>query len=138
VDDLLRLLGVSCALSSLGYLPVVFVALPLNHDSSTGLIRFIEVVGLLFIPTLTLALYLGLVFLFYVLIGWVCIIRDLSIRERLLVAFPKSGQETLEIDSRALWCLIFFILNLMWCVIGYCFTYDPIGTARPAWIEALG
>ncbi len=56
----------------------------------------------------------------------------------LLVNFQEGESKTLEVDIDAGLWLVWFVGNLLVCLIGYCFLYDSSETVNPRWTAVFG
>jgi hypothetical protein len=50
-----------------------------------------------------------------------------------ILVVPESSWGR-EPPTRAIWTLVFFLVNLSVCALWYCLRYDPTGTINPSWI----
>jgi hypothetical protein len=55
-----------------------------------------------------------------------------------MLAIPRNDVDILEIDEAAVKNFGMFLLNLLSCILGYKFAYDPSGTVNSGWTAVFG
>lgn len=107
------------------------------------------------VPTTTAA-GVSLYVLFHVVFGW-CLTRVrnrwpsfasyllLTLEERKkdiggTVPMPLESEQKEWTFSETVGCIafLFFVTNLLFCILWYIFKYDPTGTVNPGWTEVFG
>jgi hypothetical protein len=83
---------------------------------------------LLFLLSFTAPLLLA------VMILWLCSWYPHLSVYILMVPESLRGRE----PPRAIWTLVFFVVNFSVCALWYCLRYDPKGTVNPSWTEVFG
>jgi hypothetical protein len=120
--DVILCLVLSVPLSVLTFLMVMGL---INGEFFIPL-SFLDI--LLFLLSFTAPLFLAMMIL------WLCSrYPHLSIY---ILMVPESlcGRE----PPRAIWTLVFFVVNLSVCALWYCLRYDSKGTVNPSWTEVFG
>jgi hypothetical protein len=119
----------------------VFLCLVLSVPLSV--LTFLMIVELInggfFIPLSFLDIILFLLsftapLLLVVMILWLCSWYPHLSVYILMVPESSRGREL----PRAIWTLVFFVVNLSVCALWYCLRYDPKGTVNPSWTEVFG
>ena len=52
---------------------------------------------------------------------------------RWLMLAVETDTGVVKVDEDAVWLLGLLVINLVYCVLGYRFVYDPSGTVDPGW-----
>jgi hypothetical protein len=61
-----------------------------------------------------------------------------NVVRNLMLVIPQNNEDVLEIEEDAVLFLGIFFSNLMHCLLGYRFLYDPSGTVNPGWTGVFG
>lgn len=81
--------------------------------------------------------YLVPVSLFFALVDWACR-QNLSLAQKLLVAFPERGTDNIEVNEYAVLALVGFVVHFLICLCLYKFLYTSSGTTNPGWTAVFG
>jgi hypothetical protein len=61
-----------------------------------------------------------------------------SVVRNLMLIVPQRKEDVFEIDEAAVNILGIFLFNLLSCLLGYRFLYDPSGTVNLGWTGVIG
>jgi hypothetical protein len=75
---------------------------------------------------------------YFTILAYLCEKYPVIGENLLLRAHHSEGQGRSEFDKTAAGMMYFFLLNLVTCVRGYTYAYDPSGTVNPGWTTIFG